>query len=197
MIHVRKISFTLAIAALVFLLIGCGGPAEGSGTEAVPNGESQQEENLETDKNDELGTRANPVPIETEVKVGPNWNIAILEIVPDAWSIVKEENQFNDPPEEGNQFVMAKIRVSYVGEESDTPWTSLNIRYLGNDGNTYDSGIGVLPKPFIDIGEQFPGASADANIGWEVPVDSLVDGTIIIEESFSFEDTRVFFEGVR
>lgn len=182
--------FTLSLSA-------CGvSPSDGTGTEAVTDNDKQQTSDSEPGEN-ALGTRQNPVPLGTEVKVGPNWHIKILEINPDAWSIIKQTNQFNDPPEEGHQFVMANIQTSYAGEESDTPWVSLSIKYLGSDGNVYDSGCGVLPKQFSDIGEQFPGASAQGNIAWSVPSDAVDGGAIIIEESFSFDSTRVFFEGVR
>lgn len=104
---------------------------------------------------------------------------------------------FNEPPEEGYQYVMAKVQVSYIGEESGTPWVDLSLRYLGSDGNAYSEGVGVVPKAFSDIGEQFPGATAEGNVGWAVPADAVSGGKIIVEESFSFEDTRVFFQGAQ
>lgn len=188
----------LLMVFLALLLVSCDtGPSTGSGTEVVTDSDGQEAADSETDEA-ALGTSQNPVPLKTEVKVGPNWHITMLEIIPDAWSIIKKENQFNDPPEEGYQFVMANIRFSYAGEESDTPWVSLSLKYLGSDGNTYDEGeCGVLPKCYSDIGEQFPGASAEGHAAWSVPSDAVVGGKIIIEESFSFETTRVFFEGVR
>jgi len=81
--------------------------------------------------------------------------VTILEIVPDAWSIIEAENMFNEPPEEGYQYVMAKVQVSYIGEESGTPWVDLSLRYLGSDGNSYSEGVGVVPKAFSDIGNSF------------------------------------------
>jgi len=188
----------LLVVILMLLLVSCDtGPSTGSGTDVVT--ESDKEKAPDSEPGEAaFGTSQNPVPLATEVKVGPNWHITLLEITPDAWSIIKETNQFNDPPEEGHQFVMANIRFAYAGEESDTPWVSLNLKYLGSDGNTYDgSECGVLPKDYYDIGEQFPGASAEGNAAWSVPSDAVVGGKIIIEETFSFESTRVFFEGVR
>ncbi|NLA25886.1 MAG: hypothetical protein GX878_00675 [Firmicutes bacterium] len=193
----KRVASIILMVVIMLLLVSCGtGPSSGSGTEVVTESDQQQASDSKPDES-AFGTRQNPVPIETEVKVGPNWHITILEILPDAWSIIKETNQFNDPPEEGHQFVMANIQFSYAGEESDTPWVSLILKYLGSDGNTYSSGCGVLPKSYDDIGEQFPGASAEGHVAWEVPSDAVVGGAILIEESFSFEDTRVFFEGVR
>ncbi len=194
----KKAVYIILILALLLgmVLTGCSSnPAEGSGTEVAGNGEKQ--ETKDEPEESKFGTRKNPVPLNQEVKVGPNWNVEIVEIIPDAWSIIKKENQFNEPPEEGHQYVMAKVKVTYIGEESGTPWVDLTIKYVGNDGNTYDSEGLVVPKSLLDVGEQFPGASAEGNVDWNVSLEAVEGGAILVEESFSFDDTRVFFEGVK
>lgn len=193
MISKLKRVFLVFLALSVLLLSACGGDTTDSGQKTNAEGEKTEQTNSETKA--ELGTRENPIPIGQKAQVGPNWEVTILEIVPDAWSIIEAENMFNEPPEEGYQYVMAKVQVSYIGEESGTPWVDLSLRYLGSDGNAYSEGVGVVPKAFSDIGEQFPGATAEGNVGWAVPADAVSGGKIIVEESFSFEDTRVFFQG--
>ncbi|HEY8347213.1 MAG TPA: hypothetical protein VIL07_08040 [Symbiobacteriaceae bacterium] len=197
---VRKRRLTSIVALLVLagaLATGCGSSSDGSGTNTVSSGSSQSSSEQKQEE-PALGTRQNPVPIGTEVEVGPNWHVQLLEVNPDAWSVIQSENMFNTPPEEGKQYVMAKFKFSYAGAESGTPWVDLSLRYLGNDGNTYSSGdCGVIPQPYTDIGEQFPGASAEGNVCWAVPSSAISGGSIIVEETFSFEDTRVFFAGAQ
>jgi len=193
MISKLKRVFLVFLALSVLLLSACGIESTDSGQKTNAEGEKTEQTNSETKA--ELETRENPIPIGQKAKIGSNWEITILEIVPDAWSIIEAENMFNEPPEEGYQYVMAKVQVSYIGEESGTPWVDLSLRYLGSDGNSYSEGVGVVPKAFSDIGEQFPGATAEGNVGWAVPADAVSGGKIIVEESFSFEDTRVFFQG--
>jgi hypothetical protein len=195
MISKLKRVFLVFLALSVLLLSACGIESTDSGQKTNAEGEKTEQTNSETKA--ELGTRENPIPIGIgqKAKIGSNWEITILEIVPDAWSIIEAENMFNEPPEEGYQYVMAKVQVSYIGEESGTPWVDLSLRYLGSDGNSYSEGVGVVPKAFSDIGEQFPGATAEGNVGWAVPADAVSGGKIIVEESFSFEDRRVFFQG--
>lgn len=185
--------FLVFLALSVLLLSACGRESTDSGQKTNAEGEKTEQTNSETKA--ELGTSENPIPIGQKAKIGSNWEITILEIVPDAWSIIEAENMFNEPPEEGYQYVMAKVQVSYIGEESGTPWVDLSLRYLGSDGNSYSKGVGVVPKAFSDIGEQFPGATAEGNVGWAVSADAVSGGKIIVEKSFSFEDTRVFFQG--
>ena len=193
MISKLKRVFLVFLALSILLLSACGGDTTDSGQKTNAEGEKTEQTSSETKA--KLGTRENPIPIGQKAQVGPNWEVTILEIVPDAWSIIEAENMFNEPPEEGYQYVMAKVQVSYIGEESGTPWVDLSLRYLGSDGNSYSEGVGVVPKAFSDIGEQFPGATAEGNVGWAVPADAVSGGKIIVEESFSFEDTRVFFQG--
>lgn len=193
MISKLKRVFLVFLALSVLLLSACGRESTDSGQKTNAEGEKTEQTNSEAKA--ELGTRENPIPIGQKAKIGSNWEITILEIVPDAWSIIEAENMFNEPPEEGYQYVMAKVQVSYIGEESGTPWVDLSLRYLGSDGNAYSEGVGVVPKAFSDIGEQFPGATAEGNVGWAVPADAVSGGKIIVEESFSFEDRRVFFQG--
>lgn len=198
--HRFFLSFLLMLM-LALVLAACGSSADGSGTKPVGTAARQESEQKQDTAEPALGTRQNPVPIGTEVEVGPNWTMAVLEINPDAWDVVKAANMFNEPPAEGRNYVMARVRVSYVGDESGTPWVDLRFRYLGSNGVTYGEGMddfcGVLPEAVNDIGELFPGASAEGNVCWSVPADGIQGGSIIVEEVFSFEDTRVFFAGVR
>lgn len=188
----RLVSIITSSILVAILAAGCGSSADGSGTQVASSSSSGQEQKKEA----ALGTRQNPVPWGTNVNVGPNWQVQVNDITPDAWSIIQAENMFNDPPAEGKQYVMARFKVSYVGKESGTPWVDLRLRYLGNDGNTYSGSCGVTPEELSDIGEQFPGASAEGNECWVVPASAVKGGAIIAEETFSFDDTRVFFAGV-
>lgn len=196
MFVVRKVSAALLAVLLAATLAGCGSSADGSGTQVVEPAARTEQQKPEA-REAPLGTRQNPVPLGTMVQVGPNWQVAVLEINPDAWEILQQENMFNEPPEAGKQYVMARLRISYAGDESGTPWIELATKYLGSDGNTYSESCGVTPDPIMDIGEQFPGAVAEGYECWVVPSHAVKGGAIIVEESFSFADTRVFFAGVR
>ena len=158
---------------------------------------TQEKADEEKDKPAQIGTRENPIPIGQAAKIGDNWEVAVLEIDEDAWETIKAENQFNDPPKEGHQFVLAKIEAKYVGDDSGTPWLDLSIKYLGSGGNSFDDSVGVKPDALDDKGEMFAGATVTGYDGWEVASDEVKGGLLIIEESLSFSDTRLFFEAVK
>lgn len=189
----------LTIVASSLILSGCTtSPSSGSGTKKVDDSVVVKEKEKLAPA---LGTRQNPVPTGTKVEVGPNWRVSVLSVTPNATDTVLATNQFNESPALGRQFVMTKVQTSYSGAESGTPSISLSMKYLGSDGNSYGYGsddyCGVIPTPFIEIGEQFPGATSEGNVCWSIPSSAISGGTIIIEEMLSATNSRVFFEGAK
>lgn len=190
----------LAVLLLLLAAPACDpGDPEGEGTVVVDDA-AQGEDSADGDGGNGggLGTRSNPVPLGERVQVGPAWQVALIGVERDALQQVQGENQFNEPPVAGRQFVMGTFSVSYVGEESGTPWVDLSMRFNGSEGNTFGSGqddyCGVIPNPLDDAGEMFPGAEAEGNVCVSVPTEQVEGGLFLVEQSMSFEPTRVFFD---
>lgn len=141
------------------------------------------------------GDRGNPIANGESARVG-DWGVTFSATRLDATAAVLAENQFNDPPAAGRQFVMGEVTVAYVGDDTGLAWVDLNFRVLGSAGNTFGSGTsdycGVYPNPISDHGELFPGATATANVCTSVPSDQLDGAVWLVEEAFS-RDGRVFF----
>ncbi|OAA23578.1 hypothetical protein UG55_103512 [Frankia sp. EI5c] len=143
------------------------------------------------------GTRQRPLPAGTTVKVG-DWQVTLGPTVLDATAQITAENQFNDPPAAGRQFVLVPVNVTYAGTGSGTPWVDLSIRFYGSGGNTFGAGgtddyCGVVPNSFNNVSEMFPEASAAGNACVSVPGDQAAGGSWIVEESLSLDGGRVFF----
>lgn len=146
---------------------------------------------------DKPGTRQRPVPAGTVVTIG-DWQVSLGPTALDATAQVAAENQFNDPPAAGRQFVLVPVNVTYTGTDSGTPWVDLSINFYGSGGNTFGAGgtddyCGVVPNSLSDVSEMFPNAKAAGNACVSVPSDQVQGGAWIIEESFSMENSRVFF----
>ena len=142
-------------------------------TEPAPGGEAGDGE----------GTRENPFPIGTTV-VASEFGEDTCEITLGAPTLnatdaVLAENQFNDPPQEGFQYAVIPMTVTYVGTESATPWIDIQLEFVSAAGTThavYDS-FAVGPSPdFTDINEMFPGATETGNWTIEIPSDAVEDG---------------------
>ena len=108
-----------------------------------------------------------------------------------------EENQFNDPPPEGNQFFIASLEATYTGTESSTFWVDMTLKSVGDSKVAYegvDAYCGVIPDDINDSGETFPGGTITGNVCWSIQSTDAASLVMIVEESFNFEDdARAFF----
>jgi hypothetical protein len=149
----------------------------------------------EPDLDPEIGTRDNPIALGEMAQIG-DWELRVVEIIPNATDVVLEENQFNDPPDEGHQFFISRIEATYVGEESSSFWLDITLNAVDEAGVVYegmDSRCGVIPDNLQDQGEAFTGATIEGNTCRSVQseyVDSLL---LIAEPMFSFDRERIFF----
>jgi hypothetical protein len=143
-----------------------------------------------------LGSRENPVVFGETATVG-DWEVRVVDVTPDGTSAVLDENRFNDPPAEGNVFLIATLEATYLGTESAEFWLDMSWSAIGPSNvayDQYDASCGVIPDPIRDEGEAFRDGSISGNVCWEVPsVDaSAEDLSMILEGSFGSGD-RTFF----
>lgn len=142
--------------------------------------------------NDELespvGTRANPVPVGTTVDLGNGWTLRVVGVVPDATRMVLNENMFNDPPERGSQFFLAKVKACYNGDDS-SEFNRYYLHVVGASAVAYDQGVGVMPDPLPDS-EVFGGGCVEGYAGWEVK-SSDVESLVMYYDRYGVE--RIYF----
>ena len=101
-----------------------------------------------------------------------------------------EENQFNDPPPEGNQFFIASLEATYTGTESSTFWGDMRLKPVGDSNVAYEgfnAYCGVIPDDIDDSGETFPGGTITGNVCWSIQSTDAASLVMIVEESFNFE----------
>ena len=154
--------------------------------------QADTQKNAQTKASPTLGDREKPIPWGRPGKVGTDWEIQIQDIDPDAWSVIETVSRFNDPPEEGRQYVLVKIKISNVGENARKPGGYLTFKYLGTDGLAYDKGCGDIPDPLKQVEEMYPGGATEANICVSVPSKAVKGGSVIVRTS----DDETFFAGV-
>ena len=155
------------------------------------------EEEATADADEEaLGTRDNPLPVGTRIEMG-DWTLAVTEVTLDAAEQVMAENQFNDPPVEGRQFVLFSVGATYEGEDSGMAFVDFSWAVVGSAGNTFGTAMedycGVIPDSLDGTGETYPGGNVSGNVCVSVASDQVDGATIRIEETFSFDDTRAFY----
>lgn len=113
----------------------------------------------------DLGKERNaPAPL-GEVVITEDWKVNVLEVIrgEEAWAMVQEANQFNDPPTEGMEYIAVRVYVQYIGT-NDNP-TQIDSYYFNTTGSAnvlYDLPSVVDPEPALDA-MLFPGGEFE---GW-------------------------------
>lgn len=138
-----------------------------------------------------VGSVDNPVALGSARLVG-DWVIAVTSVDEDAESVVLDENPFNDPAAEGEQFVMVGIEATYVGGDTGWPWIEINHWMLGENQLLYmgiETECGVIPGDLSFIGEVFPGGTVSGSLCHRVTADDAGLALLVVEEAFTFDDS--------
>lgn len=169
--------------------------SEDESTEAAEEEESAEEGTSEDSGGEADGSRENPYAVGDTISL-TDWDITVNSVNPDAAEEVMAENQFNEPPAEGRQFVLVNLDATYTGDDASNFWVDITTKVLGSEGNTFggemDDSCGTIPGDLFNAGEQFPGSTETGNVCVSVPAEQLDGALLLVEETFSFEDSRVF-----
>ncbi|HEX7277200.1 MAG TPA: hypothetical protein VF244_07470 [Acidimicrobiales bacterium] len=140
-----------------------------------------------------LGTRSSPLPLGSEAAFENGWTVAVVGVTPDGTSAVMSENQFNDPPDDGEQFYLVRVSATYVGDGSSTPLGELTFSALDSRSTQVREGdCGVVPDAFDSFAEAFTGGSLTGNVCFAVP--SATAGSLVMYVDAGFVDEqRAFF----
>lgn len=121
------------------------------------------------------------------------WQIEVLGDARDITSAVLDENQFNDPPEAGQQFVGVPVRVTYVSGPAPASLFELTFKAIGPSGvvlTTFDPSCGVVPEALDTFAELFEGGAVEGSICWSASPTDAADLTMLIE--VFLDDTEIY-----
>jgi len=124
--------------------------------------------------------RLNPVPIGQSIVADNDIELTILELARNAWPKIHKANMFNEEPGEGMEYVIAVIKVGYLGNPDATKKvSSWDFRIVGDQGVIYKSAPVVLDDK-LDA-ELFGGGTIEGELAFEVASDER--GLILIYDS--------------
>jgi hypothetical protein len=133
------------------------------------------------DQNDHGFDRADPVPLGEHI-VGDTWEIWVIESVrgDEALRRVKEENQFNEDPAAGMEYVLVHIGARNVEpEEAPELIDEFAFKLTGDAGRIYDNPSIVDPEP---------------DLGYTVYTGGAVDGWVTLQCATGEQNLRVVYE---
>jgi hypothetical protein len=143
------------------------------------------------------GSQGNPVAFETEARVA-DWDVAVVGLNRDGVDEVLAEAAFNDPPADGNVFLIIDLEGTYRGDDSSTLWadTSWSLLLPTNVAlSGFDASCGSIPDDLAYAEEAFDGGTVTGSICFEVPAAIADQVTLIMEDFTSFDDAgSVFFD---
>ena len=123
----------------------------------------------------------NPLSAGDVLQGSDGTEISVLDVIEDAGRQIAEENQFNDPPKDGNRFYMVSVEISYPSGSGSIAVSYADFSLIGENRVVYDPfdyDCGVIPNE-LD-GEVYGGGRIQGNICFEVPEDE--GGFILIHE---------------
>jgi len=143
------------------------------------------------------GTRDNPVPLGQSLELVKDndtfFKVTILEVIrgDQAWQMIYQTNMFNDPPEEGKEYILAKVRVEYTNSTVPNKTLSISTWNFGTTSNNqvFEELFIVNPSPELDV-ELYPGGVGEGYISGIVFKD---DAGALIHYTEMFSDIKFFF----
>lgn len=158
------------VALLAILLAGC---ASEISTRQVEKAEV--EKTAVTTTEEQRGSYTNPASMDEVVTVKTltgTFEIAVVECIRGerANEIVKSANIFNPEPEKGYEYLLVKVRFSYVSGKSSNMVSGYSFKAY-SDGAGFSPTFVVLPKsmPEFKIVELMPGGKTEGWIAFTVP----------------------------
>ncbi|MEW9503098.1 hypothetical protein [Jeotgalibacillus marinus] len=205
----KKMYYVL-IALLVLLLAACGSDSSDSNDEGANEGNGDGQEEVSEDEGDDeegesnLGTRSNPLPFGDTITVDESIyddesesydatvDFTLLEVIKgeEANQIVADENQFNDEPAEGYEYVLVKVKAEVTSAETEDYYLFLDeydFKFNSDSGDVYDNTSVVIPDVFT--GNAYNGGIVEGYFANQIEIAD--DFKVSYEPMFG---SSVFFE---
>ena len=147
-----------------------------------------------------LGSRQNPVPLGTTIEIRgeadkDHWEATVLSRIPDATAMVLDENRFNDPPKEGKQFYIVRIRARYLGAASNEFDGRYRLKAVGAGGVVYTASgdsCGVIPDRLRNP-ELFTNGTVEGNQCWQIASTDADSLLVFLEPEGWSDEKRTWF----
>ncbi|TGD30811.1 hypothetical protein EB835_11400 [Brevibacterium sp. S22] len=129
----------------------------------------------------EEGTRENPYAIGTKISTD-DWDMTITDVTLDATDEVLAENEFNEAPDSGNQYMLIDVELTYKGDEPGGEMPMSTVEYVTSGGNTFDGldDMVVAPNALDEMENLYNGASASGSVAIQIPTEDAESGVLAV-----------------
>ena len=119
-----------------------------------------------------FGSRGNPLPL-NHTAFYPDWEISVISFNQNANRVIAAENRYNDPPEPGHVYVLARVKAKYTGSSIGAAWLDLDFYLIGDSNVFYEKAWVVTPDPLRDQPDALPGGTVVGNVEFMVPTNEV------------------------
>ena len=136
--------------------------------------------------------QADPVPYQTSVTLD-RWRIGVSMSDFDAVDIITSYVEFNDPPPEGQVYVIVELTGQNVAGSISQP--VFDWKLTQDDFEHTPDGLecGVVPNSVYDVGDVFPGDSFAASVCFQVPEEVAGEQLLLSLGLFDNSGRELFF----
>lgn len=137
------------------------------------------------------GRRDAPFPIGSTVVYDGIWSVTVIEVTPDGDEDILAHHELNDPPPDGEHYVLVRMEVTNDGAEG-VSFPVGRLRAVGPSTVVYgqfDDDCGLVPDA-LTIREISPGETMNGWICWSIRTGDI-DGLVMYSSSVAPED-RVY-----
>ncbi|WP_366181214.1 hypothetical protein ABXS69_03680 [Actinomyces timonensis] len=131
---------------------------------------------------DAAGTsRDNPLPLGMEIS-SKDWKIVVNSVTLHANDQVAAANRFNQPPAEGNEYILVNYTVTYTGDDpsGSTPFESVEYVTPGGVSIGTSSTFAVASDEIDTLTTLYNGGSVTGSTVLEVPSDGVENGVLSV-----------------
>lgn len=168
-----------------------GTVSQDEGTQEKSTSEEAEatDETAAEEESEDIGTRDNPAPIGSVI-TGEEWEVVVNSVQLEATNAVMAANTFNDPPADGEAYLIVTVTTTYLGEDSSYD-SMVDVDYVTADGTVITStdNFAVAPEPEFGMTELFAGASSTGNIVLAAPIGD--DGLLRVTPGLFADDVFV------
>jgi hypothetical protein len=147
---------------------------------------------IEVKGDQDLGMSADDAAPAGTVIAGEPWEFSVLETLrgDEAWDVLYEANEYNDPPDEGMEFVLVRLKVRNISEDGLPQWVGWGMaEIVGDNKEVYDNVFVTAPEPELDAW-LFPNGEAE---GWLALQAAEGETGLILIFSESWSEKRYLF----
>ena len=180
-----------SVSASTSATLGAGSSSAPDAT-AAPGSASLPDQTNETAGGDVGSARDNPVPLGQEAQIG-DWKTKVLSATLNANDVVAGQNEFNNPPEAENQYVLVKVQATRTGEEPAAFLPDIYCAFVGSGGTTFETALADVPDNMSKAAEASQGASISGNLVFQVTSGQVSGGVLMMEQALSYQVTRLHF----